>query len=221
VVALFPLRDATVHDYRADPFPTLVRSWSGRLQSGLDRDTHFGFVVAGPATLRVAAGEFSLAAGMYFAAPGAIQVDGGRGLLVTRLGYAGFFHVGGPIEETGRLRYIDGCSDSLLIPPVMRGDPCLNLLHLPPGTHQTRHTHPSLRVGIVVRGQGECLTESGRVPLRPESCFMIPADEPHCFETRDAPLLIVAYHPDSDWGPTHADHPMINRTVLGIQELHR
>jgi len=28
-----------------------------------------------------------------------------------------FFHLGGPVEETGRLRYIDGCTDSLLIRP--------------------------------------------------------------------------------------------------------
>ena len=51
---------------------------------------------------------------------------------------AGFpFQVGGPIEAMGRLRYIDGCTDSLLIPPWRRGEACLNHLHIPPGVEQT------------------------------------------------------------------------------------
>jgi hypothetical protein len=25
---------------------------------------------------------------------------------------------------------------------------------------------------------------------------------------------IVAFHPDSDFGPMHDDHPMINRTII-------
>jgi hypothetical protein len=28
-------------------------------------------------------------------------------------------------------------------------------------------------------------------------------------------LRVIAYHPDSDFGPTHEDHPMINRTMVG------
>ena len=35
----------------------------------------------------------------------------------TRLGYLGQFVIGGPVENSGRLCYIDGCSDSLLIYP--------------------------------------------------------------------------------------------------------
>lgn len=62
--------------------------------------------------------------------------------------------VGGPIEDRGRLRYIDGCTDTLLIPPWRRGEACLNLLHLPPGIEQTMHTHPSDRAGMTVRGAG-------------------------------------------------------------------
>jgi hypothetical protein len=48
------------------------------------------------------------------------------------------FALGGPCEAFGRLRYIDGCSDSLLVGPAVRGDPCLNHLHFPPGVSQTR-----------------------------------------------------------------------------------
>jgi quercetin dioxygenase-like cupin family protein len=96
---------------------------------------------------------------------------------------------------------------------VLKGDPCLNLLYLPPGTRQTPHTHPSLRVGLVVRGAGRCLSPAGPVALAPGRAFVIRAGAPHCFHTDDEPLAVVAYHPDSDFGPTHEDHPMINRTV--------
>jgi hypothetical protein len=27
-------------------------------------------------------------------------------------------------------------------------------------------------------------------------------------------MTVIAYHPDSDFGATHEDHPMINRTMV-------
>ncbi len=202
-------------DLRADPFPTAVFGWD---QRGLHLDaggTHFGFVLEGHAQLRCSSGVFTLQSGMYCAVPGELTLEHGRGFIVSRPDHQGFIHLGGPIENRGRLRYIDGCTDSLLIPPVVRGDPCLNLLHLPPNTRQTPHTHPSLRVGLVVRGAGVCVTDEGQTPLSRGTVFIIPADGLHCFHTDDAELLVVAYHPDSDFGPTDAMHPMINRTILG------
>jgi hypothetical protein len=76
--------------------------------------------------------RLQLTAGMYFAVPGAGACLGRQSSATTIA--VSFFQIGGPIEETGRLRYIDGRTDSLLIPPVLRGDACLNLLHIPPGT---------------------------------------------------------------------------------------
>ena len=84
----------------------------------------------------------------------------------------------------------------------------------PPHTQQTPHTHPSLRVGLVVRGAGQCVTPNDRTPLEPGRVFIIRADGLHCFHTNTSELLIVAYHPDSDFGPTDTLHPMINRTIL-------
>jgi hypothetical protein len=205
-------------DLRTDRFPTSIFGWN---QRGLSREadgTHFGFVHTGPAVIRCGSGYFTLRARMYFSVPGELQIEQGSGLVVTRLGYHGFFHLGGPTEEHGRLRYIDGCTDSLLIPPIMHGDPCLNLLHLPPHTRQTPHTHPSLRVGLVVRGQGMCLTPERETGLSPGTVFVIDADSLHCFHTGESELLIIAYHPDSDFGPTDETHPMINRTALSEPE---
>ena len=48
--------------------------------------------------------------------------------LVIRLGYKAV-NQSGWVEEKGRLSYIDGCSDSLLIFPNRLGDPSLNLLY--------------------------------------------------------------------------------------------
>lgn len=179
----------------------------------------FGYVLEGHnATLRHRGRPHSLEPGSYFVvgAGGAeLTNPGGRILLVHKPGADFPFQIGGPIERTGRLRYIDGCTDSLLIPPWRLGEPCLNLLHLPAGIEQTMHTHPSDRVGVVVRGRGQCVTPDGFTELAPGVLWRIPADALHRFRTEQNELLIVAWHPDSDYGPTHDDHPMIRRTLVG------
>ena len=136
----------------------------------------------------------------------------------------------GPLEAEGRLKYIDGCTDSLLISPPKMGDPCLNHLHFPTGIDQTAHTHPSHRIGIVHRGHGTCVTPFGDVDLTPGLVFVIrewngkrkakgldgkrhPAGT-HKFKTGSDTLDVVAFHPDSDYGPTDHTHPMINRTIV-------
>ena len=160
-----------------------------------------------------------LRAGMYFSAPREFRVRGGAGIAVARWGQRGTFMVGGPAEDLGRLRYIDGCTDSLLIPPTMKGDACLNLLHFPAGVDQTEHTHPSDRIGIIASGRGRCAFRDeegpGVVELEPGMIFVIKAGGHHKFATpHGSPMRVIAYHPDSDYGPTHQDHPMLNRTII-------
>ena len=163
-----------------------------------------------------AAGRFELKRGMYFAACGPVKLAGGSGLCLVCADYRPQFSVGGPVESSGRLRYIDGCTDSLLIPPVKMGDPCLNALFFPPGIMQTQHTHPSVRLGLIVSGRGTCLTPAGNIPLVPEMCFVIETDAVHHFSTpTDSGMVVIAYHPDSDFGPQDQNHPMINRTIVG------
>jgi hypothetical protein len=144
--------------------------------------------------------------------------------------YSSMYAVGGPIEKIGRLKYIDGCTDSLLIPPVKKGNPCLNHLHFPPGIDQTQHTHPSHRIGIVAGGNGECITPFGSMPLTEGTIFIIKAWDgstystgesgreypigQHAFRTFENTMDVIAFHPDSDFGPTDEAHPMINRTIV-------
>jgi len=160
---------------------------------------------------------FSLADGGQLS----IQTEHAIVFAVQRLGYLGWNTIGGPIEQRGRLRYIDGCSDSLLLSPIKKGDPCLNHLHFPEGIDQTAHTHPSLRAGIVARALGECrVPQTGSedlysMDLKPGRIFVIPRDGLHAFATlKGQSMDVIPYHPDSDFGPENEEHPMVNRTLV-------
>ncbi len=213
----YPLDHGLLADLSLDEFPTQLCGFTRKVHT-LDLCTngsHFGYVHEGQVILHCASGVFTLRAGMYFSLPGSGTLFGeGQGIVITRLGYQGMFSIGGPIESTGRLLYIDGCRDSLLIPPVMKGDPCLNALYFPPGINQTPHTHPSMRIGMIVSGRGVCVTADEVIPLMPGQMFVIPAGGLHSFRTEDSPMVVVAYHPDSDCGPTDESHPMVNRTWI-------
>lgn len=178
----------------------------------------FGYVAAGSARLTDEAGESTLKAGQWFSTAGGLEMRLGedtRLVVSQRENYRGLRVFGGPIERLGRLRYIDRCSDTLLACPPVMGDPCLNHLHFPEAIAQTEHWHPSVRTGTVGRGLGWCETPAGMSPLVPGMAFCIPAGGLHRFLTEAQPMDVIAYHPDSDWGPTDDDHPMVNRTWIG------
>lgn len=198
-----------------------VRLWTQGAAGGATTSTTYGFVLDDVCELTLASSRHSLSRGCYFAVSGEFRVHGGRGLLIEVPEYAGLNVVGGPVEPTGRLKYIDGCTDTLLIPPPRLGDPCLNALYFPPGIDQTPHTHPSVRLGAVMWGHGVCETESGSFSLQPGLTFCIPPDLTHSFHTHEVELGVVAYHPDSDFGPQDEDHPMVNRTIVdGVSARH-
>jgi len=193
-------------------------AWNGESIQLSDTGTHFGFVYSGNPVLYRSAGsqDYKLHPGMYFSIPGEGWISGenSSGLLVTYSTFKGVFLIGGAIESIGRLGYINGGTDNVLIPPVMQGDPCLNALYFPPGIDQTAHTHPSYRLIIVVEGSGECETPDSITPLQPGVAIFIPANSLHKFRTIDDKLTVVCFHPDSDTGFTHKDHPMLKRTII-------
>jgi hypothetical protein len=180
--------------------------------------------------------------GMYFSITGNFEMESitnGRAIVIEVIkdkgiypvnNFSAVYTISGPIEKKGRLKYIDGCSDSLLISTIKKGDPCLNHLHFPSGIDQTQHTHPSHRIGIVAKGNGECITPFGNLPLYKNMIFIIrewdgisfsigidgktyPVGQ-HAFKTFDDNMDVIAFHPDSDFGATDEDHPMINRTIV-------
>jgi len=193
----------------------------GEAFSAFPFSTTYGYVLKGDCSLN----GRQLASGEYFALPCAEEgaaVSVGPGSVTTifiRHGYVGQYVVG-KVEEIGRVSYIDGCTDSLIVFPPRLGDPCLNSLHFPAGVDQSFHTHPSVRLGVVAGGCGISTVkrnpgaEAEEVPLEPGDLFMLVPHEIHRFRTSGSSMTIIAYHPDSDWGPTDETHPMRNRTYL-------
>lgn len=185
----------------------------------------FGFVQAGAATIVDPESDRSLHVdeGMFFSTANGARIafrEPSRVVVVQALGFLGMNICGGPIEAKGRLKYIDRCSDSLLIAPPLLGDPCLNHLHFPVEIDQTEHTHPSTRAGLIARGRGRCITPAGDYTLFPGRLFYIPRNGHHRFATDATTTMdVIAYHPDSDFGPTHEEHPMVNRTWVGGEKI--
>ena len=210
------IRTGLLLDLSAEGSPTQVSACSHSSVSLPENATHYGMVTEGEIVLREGRGEFRLAAGMFFVCPAECVLEGDTGcaLVISRLGYRGLWQIGGPLESEGRLRYIDGCTDTLLASPPRLGDPCLNHLHIPPHTDQSPHTHPSERIGVILRGRGECRTPGGVFPLAPGMGWWIPTGCLHAFYTQEEALDVVAWHPDSDFGPTDENHPMRNKTLL-------
>lgn len=197
-----------------EQFPTALHGWNESALELPNSGTHFGFVHSGTAVLRSAAGEFAIGAKMYFCVPDSFSIAGGSGIVVTRQNFTGLFSIGGKIEAHGRLRYIDGCTDTLLVAPPVLGDACLNALYFPLKIRQTPHTHPSVRVGIVAAGTGECVLTDKTIPLKTGQAFVIAPETLHSFNTQTEKMIVIAYHPDSDFGATHENHPLINRTIV-------
>jgi len=187
-----------------------------------DQGACFGFVAQGEVNVSDEKVSWRLNLGQWFSLSSGCQLNlqyNSRIVVSQRIAYQGVYAMGGPIESCGRLRYIDGCSDTLLCAPPLMGDPCLNLLHFPPGINQTAHTHPSTRSGIVARGRGICQSGEQKTPLEPGLLFYIARETEHQFSTEDSILDVIAYHPDSDWGPTHEKHPMVNRTWVAGHKI--
>lgn len=181
----------------------------------------FGYVTQGTISLKDPQGarEVIIGEGEYFSVNAPISIhlleQPTRVIAIHTTPFTALRTLGGPIEPKGRLRYIDRCSDSLLIGPPKFGDPCLNLLHFPPGIHQTAHTHPSVRCGAIANGAGYCINGNGdRLDLLPGMIWVIPKETVHSFHTADSGsnLNVIAFHPDTDFGPQDENHPMLNRT---------
>ncbi|MER2601137.1 MAG: cupin domain-containing protein, partial [Candidatus Competibacter phosphatis] len=116
-----------------------IWGWDEECLTLPDNATSYGMVTHGRSVLRDVWGDSELCQGMFFALPDPGSVRGGAGLVISLSGYRGLRQIGGPLETVGRLRYIDGCSDTLLICPPRVGEPCLNHLHIPLHTDQTPH----------------------------------------------------------------------------------
>lgn len=217
-----PKHGDSIESFEA-PYPSRMHIVGDSYEEQDLRSSSYGYLISGSAELKTDTISAVLKRGSYFCVPGRYEICAhGLIAIVQRYGYLGQYVIG-MTESVGRLSYIDGCSDSLLVYPPRKGDPCFNFLHFPRGISQTQHTHPTIRFGIVAKGKGKAFRvptagSSGWEKDLTEGCvFLLPSQEQHSFRTTetDTEMDVVAFHPDSDWGPTDAAHPMRNRTYIG------
>lgn len=224
---VFPIDSFEPFEFNDGEATTRIAASGRRKQTLAPDSSHVIVVHSGEISVTAGGHTHQLGPGFFGSFQGSVVVEGGGdALIVSTEGYCAPTLMGGPVEELGRLRYVDGCTATLLLPPPVRGEPCLNFMHLPPRIAQTLHTHPSLRVGLILSGSGQCRTEEETLAFEPGTIFFIPPETPHSFESNAETLRIVIFHPDSDSGPTHSDHTMLNRTFVGgesaqfVQAIH-
>lgn len=204
-------------------YPTDMTCIEGDFTVSDTANNAYGFVTDGVFTIEKGKDTYIITEGSFFSlkTPFTIWSNSldSKMFLIKRYGFQGIDLVG-KSEKRGRLSYIDGCTDSLLIMPPRLGDPCLNYLHFPMGIDQTQHLHPSIRMGIVIDGKGEAFQkpdgkrEGWEKDLVKGRMFCLEEGEVHSFRTSENFMDIIAYHPDSDFGPTDTNHPMLNRTYI-------
>src|SRR5690242_4480033 len=130
-------------------YPCRLEVVEGERRFATSTSTTYAYVLSGRARFRAeATGKLEIAGGpgTFACLPGEYEVEAsGKVVVIERFGFRGLL-TAGSIEETGRLSYIDGCSDTILCMPPRLGDPVFNYLHFPRGIEQTQHTHPSVRL---------------------------------------------------------------------------
>lgn len=215
-------RDGDTIDCYETMYPSKLFYIEGKHEFFSKMSGFYGFVLKGSVEVNFKMNRYCLNKGSFFGIHGPIEVNPGinsRVVIIQRMGYRPLPTLGF-IEKKGRLSYIDGCSDSILVHPSRMGDPVLNHLHFPKGINQTQHTHPSIRLGVVYKGNGvawqqKSTTNKGyEKPLSEGSLFLLEEGEQHSFKTTDSTMDIIAWHPDSEDGPTDKKHPMISRTYI-------
>ncbi len=122
----------------------------------------------------------------------------------------------------GNLSYMDGGTNTTAVNPGRLGDPVINYVHFPAGMSQTLHTHPSHRIGIVLKGHGLIELDDGEFSLQQGDVFFMQRNVLHnfmCPYNEDVVLFVFA--PDSGTGPTDEVNPLKIRTYVGQQRYSR
>lgn len=120
------------------------------------------------------------------------------------------------ILNRGSLSYIDNGTNTTAINPRRRGEPVINYVHFPAGMTQTLHTHPSQRIGLVLKGNGRVELQDGNYYYVNEGeGFYMERLEVHNFITENEDVVLFVWAPDSDAGASDSDNALLNRTYVG------
>jgi quercetin dioxygenase-like cupin family protein len=124
--------------------------------------------------------------------------------------------------DMGNLSYIDGGTNTTAVNPGRLGDPVINYVHFPAGMTQTLHTHPSHRVGMVLKGRGLVELDDSEFPLQPGDVFFMQRNVLHNFKCPyNEDVVLFVFAPDSGTGPTDEVNPLKIRTYVGQQRYTR
>lgn len=124
--------------------------------------------------------------------------------------------------DMGNLSYMDGGTNTTAVNPGRLGDPVINYVHFPAGMKQTLHTHPSHRIGMILKGRGLVELDDSEFPLNSGDVFFMQRNVLHnfmCPYNEDVVLFVFA--PDSGTGPTDEVNPLKIRTYIGQQRYAR
>jgi len=118
----------------------------------------------------------------------------------------------------GNLSYMDGGTNTTAVNPGRLGDPVVNYVHFPANMYQTLHTHPSHRIGMILKGNGKIeLDNEEYFDVNEGEVFFMQRNVLHNFITEDEPVVLYVFAPDSGTGPTDEINPLKIRTYVGQQ----
>lgn len=124
------------------------------------------------------------------------------------------------ILDMGNLSYMDGGTNTTATNPGRLGDPVINYVHFPAGMYQTLHTHPSHRVGLIVKGNGKIELDNNKYfDVKEGEVFFMRRNCLHNFITESEPVILFVFAPDSGTGPTDEVNPLKVRTYVGQQRV--
>jgi quercetin dioxygenase-like cupin family protein len=126
------------------------------------------------------------------------------------------------ILDMGNLSYMDGGTNTTATNPGRLGDPVINYVYFPPNMHQTLHTHPSHRVGLILKGNGKIELDNNEFfDVKEGEVFYMRRNCLHNFITDKEPVILFVFAPDSGTGPTDEVNPLKVRTYVGQQRVIR
>jgi len=120
--------------------------------------------------------------------------------------------------DIGNLSYIDGGTNTTAITPGRLGDPVVNYVHFPKAMYQTLHTHPSHRIGLILKGNGKIELDNNKYHNVVEGeAFFMRRNTLHNFITDNEEVILFVFAPDSGDGPTDEINPLKIRTYIDQQ----
>ena len=118
-------------------------------------------------------------------------------------------------HSQGSLSYMDGGTNTTAIEPSRVGEPVINYVHFPAQMFQTLHTHPSQRIGLIVRGNGSIVLKDDEIfKLKEGHAFFMERNELHNFVCDDEDVVLFVWAPDSGTGATDEYNALKVRTYV-------